>query len=388
MKAQRKAVEFFKYLVLALLPILSIYDGISFVNLGELLLFAVMIAEILINKGSFDVNGNLFIIIMFLAVLNIVTGLINMNIISFTGYWHNSIDMILVAAICAYFVKSTIVKKETFYRFLKVIALLSSFFLIVQYYFYCKGIVIYGFLPFLNISGLKEYSAISISYGRPNSFFLEPAHYAIYVLPVYAIALSKKQYITSFILLTALFLSTSTTGIVTALSVTVIFAIEEKETPIIIKWIVALAGSLIILQFIPIINQSSIIKKISFINLQESIRVFGVLSYFKYLNIKELLLGVGINEISAYMKVFANLNISNYSNSFFFSFLSFGILGGAIWNSYIISLNRLYKNKILYILFILVYFSDQILFNSILVYLLLVLYVFSDSEDDSVQKSD
>jgi hypothetical protein len=380
--------EFIKYGILALIPILSIYDGISFVNLGEILLLGIMLIEIVIKKGSFDINANLFIIIMFLAILNIVTGFLNMNIISFTGYWHNSIDMIMIAVICAYFVKSTVVKKEIFYQYVKVIALLSSFFLFIQWYFYSKGIVLYGFLPFLGTSQFAANNIISISYGRPNSFFMEPAHFAIYVLPVYAISLIKKQYVTSFILFLALFLSTSTTGIVTAIIVTVILAIKEEEIPIIIKWIVALAISIIILQFIPLINQNSIFKKINFVNLKENIRVFGTLSYFKYLNIKELLLGVGINEISAYMRIFANLNISNYSNSFFFSFLSFGVLGGTIWSSYIVSLYHLNKNKVLYIVFIFVYFSDQILFNSILVYLLLILYVFSDNEDDLKQKLD
>ncbi len=383
-----KIFEFFKYACLALMPILSIYNGVLFVNLGTLLLLIIIMIEIIYKRGNFDINVNLFIIIMFLAVLNIITGLIHMDVLGFTGYLNNSAQLVIVAVICAYFVKSTIVKKDIFYRYIKIIALISSFFLFVQYYLYSKGIVLYGFLPFIGIDSLKDYVNISISYGRPNSFFLEPAHFAIYVLPVYALSLFKKQYITSIILLLALILSTSSTGIVTAIIVTVIFVAKGKKIPVIIKWIFALVGLIVILQSIPLINESSFFQKISFVGLKENIRVFGTLGYFKYLNVKELLLGVGINQISQYMKIFVDLNVANYSNSFFFSFLSFGVLGGIIWNSYIIRLWNLSKSKILYIVFILIYFSDQILFNRNVVYLLLILFIFSDREDDLMQIPD
>ena len=380
-----KIFEFFKYGFLALMPILSIYNGISFINLGSLLLLGIMITEIIIKKGSFDINANLFIIIVFLAVLNIVIGFIHMNVISLTGYLHNSIAMFLVAVICAYFVKNTIVKKEVFYQYIKIIALASSFFLFVQYYFYSKGIVLYGFLPFAGIDLLKDYASISISYGRPNSFFLEPAHFAIYVLPVYAISLFKHQYITSIILLLALILSTSSTGIITVITVTLIFIAKEKRIPVIFKWIFVLAGLIVVLKFIPLTYQSIIFRKISFASLKQNIRLFGAFEFFKYFTVKELLLGVGVNQISSYMTIIANLNVSNYSNAFFFSFLSFGILGGTIWTSYIISLYNLSRNKMLYIVFILIYFTDQILFNRNLVYLLLILFVFSDNEDDLIK---
>ncbi|GEM_PF-1637574 len=379
-KIEYKFFKFLKYSILALMPILNIYDGISFIGLGTLLLLGIMIVDIFIRRGCFDINTNLLIIMLFFTVLNLAIGITNANVISITGYLHNSIQLGITAVICAYFVKSTIVNMGIFYKYLKVIALVSSLFLFVQFYFYMKGIIVYGFIPYMSMDSIKGIIT-SISYGRPNSFFLEPAHFAIYVLPVYAISLYKKDYIISIILLLALIFSTSSTGIVIGIIVTIIFIVKKDTIPIIIKWILLLIGIMVIVLFIPFIAQSSILKKISFISLIENIRVFGTLKYFKYFNAKELLTGVGINQISSYLKIYANVNVTNYANAIFFSFLSFGVLGGTVWTTYVVSLFKLNKNKILYLVFILVCFSDQILFNRNLIYLLLILHIFSNTNE-------
>lgn len=374
-----KAFEFLKYSILALIPILDIYDGISFIKLGTLLLLGIMIIEIVKQKGNVDINLNLLLIITFLGVMNLIAGFVHITYLSLSGYMHNSVAMFLFAIVWAYFAKKEAVKEAVFYKYIKIIALASSFFLLIQYYLYAKGVVLYGFVPFLKSELIKDYVYISISYGRPNSFFLEPAHFAIYVLPVYALSLLKRDYFTSIILFSSLILSTSTTGVGISIIVTLIFLSRERRLPIVIKWIIALAGATCVLRYIPYLTANEAIEKLSFTQLKENRRIFGTLQYFKYFTIKELMLGVGMNRMEEYLSVFAKLRVGNYANGFIFSFFSFGIIGGAIWNAYMFSLYYVSRNKMLFVVFILIYLSDQLLFNQNLSYLLLTVFVFSDT---------
>lgn len=374
---RNKIFNCFKYSFIALFPILSIYNGISIISLGTVFLIIIMILEIFINKGKIDINKKIFFIIIFLSCLNIIIGLSFINRINLNGYLNNTLQMIEVAIICTYFAKSSIADKNTFYKYIKAVALISSFFLFMQLYFYTKGKIIYGLLPLINQERLNEYTNLSISYGRPNSFFLEPAHFAIYVLPVYALSLLKKEYIVSLIFFLALIFSTSSTGILIGIAITIYFFCKEKNIPIIIKWIFFIIILIFLLQFIPLINESAFIKKITFISLKNNIRVFGALKYFEYYNTKEVFLGVGLNQISNYINLYSGINIKNYANAIIFSFLSFGIVGGTIWTAYAFSLYNLNKNKSLFIIFILICFTDQILFNRNLIYLLMMLYIYS-----------
>lgn len=382
-----RTFEFVKYSLLALYPILSIYNSMLIFDLGTLLLFVFMIIEIATNKGNFEINATLFVVFAILAALNIITGFIHMDIISIKGCVSNSLQLLINAIIYAYYIKKAIVKMDVFYEYLRVVALISSLFLFLQFILYLKSIVLYGFIPFLHVSedALAVVKNASVSYGRPNSFFAEPAHFSIYVLPVYAISLFRKKYITSVILLLALILSTSTTGIIAAVMVAGFYIIKEKRIPVMIKWILFLAVLMIVFKYIPLLKESGVLEKMSFISIKSNIRVLGTFIYFKHFNIIEIIFGVGLNQLSAYMSYFVATSVTNYANSFFFSFFSFGLIGGTIWTGYIIKLNNLSRNKVLYLIFILICLTDQILFNRNLFYLLLLLFVFSDKEHELLQ---
>lgn len=305
-----------------------------------------------------------------------------MNKIPLKGYLNNSLQMIEIGVLCGYFVKSSILNQDRFYKYLRALALISTFFLFAQLVLYSKGIVLYGFFPGVMTS--SDYQVISIAYGRPNSFFLEPAHYAIYVLPIYALSLYKREYIVSIILLIGLVLSTSSTAIVIMAIITILYLFYERRLHLLIKGILLIIGLILAFQYLPEILKSEVMEKISPQNLKGNIRVFGSLKYFNFFQIKEYFIGVGINQLSNYMKIYGNTHVKNYANAFIFSFLSFGIIGGILWNGYVVHLVHKIKNKSLYLIFILICLTDQILFNRNLLYLLLILHVFSG--DISIKK--
>ena len=247
-----------------------------------------------------------------------------------------------------------------------------------------SGTVVYGFIPGLQLDKpVKDVWDVSIYYGRPTSFFREPAHYAIYVMPIYALCLFRKKYLLSVIFLAGLLISTSSTGLFGTLVITGVYVAGEKRIPIIFKWIMAILGVVLVIQFIPSLDESSVLDKLKFVNLAENDRVLGTLPYFKYFGLKELFFGVGLNQLSDYLSIYTSLDVENYANSLFFSFFSFGLVGGVFWTYYMFRLHRLSRFKMVYVTLIIVYMSDQILFNRNLVYLLMLLHVFSDAREDA-----
>jgi hypothetical protein len=362
------------------MPILDFYKGIRFVNLGTVVLIAVMLLEILIKKGRFEYNREFLIFMALLVALNIIDGFMLMDRIDITTTMNNTASVVVFTAVGAYFIRSSVVEKERFFRFLCAVALISTLFIFVQYVMYLRGTVVYGLIPGLQlenpITGIT--SEVSISYGRPTSFFREPAHYAIYILPIYTMTLFRRRFALSIVFLAGLLVSTSSTALFIALVVTAIFIAQEKRIPIIIKWILAIIGVVLLIQFIPTINESGVIEKLKFVNLTTNIRVFGTLQYFKYFGAQELFFGVGLNQISSYMKAFTTEQVANYANAIFFSFFSFGLVGGGLWTYYMVRLFRLSRFKMVFLVFLMVCLSDQILFNRNLMYLMMLLYIFSD----------
>lgn len=380
--------EFFKYCALALIPILGIYTGFQIISLGFAILLVLMILEIMINRGRFEINKELLIIMAIMTGLNIIIGVINMSIgnIKVTmniTYLVDSFSMLVVTVICGYFVKSSVVDKDRFFKYLCVVGVLSTVFIFIQYILYLFGIIIHGFIPGLTVDKAVgvSYTGDSILNGRPTSFFAEPAHYATFIMPIYALALFRRKFFLSALFLAGLFVSTSSTGLLGALVVTGIFIASEKKIPIIIKWIFAIIGVMLLIQFLPTINKSGIFEKMKLFNLTSNTRVFGMLEYFRYFGPVEAIFGVGLNQIANYMTMFTTEDVSNYANALFFSFFCFGLLGGTFWSAYVFRLHRLSRNKILFIVFLIIYLSDEILFNRNLVYLLLLMYVFSDKDE-------
>jgi hypothetical protein len=385
MSREHRVFDFFKYGALAVSPILNIYTGIANINIGFIVLMALMVFEILMSKGRFEINVELFIIFSIMIVLNIVAGFIHMRELSIELTMNNTYTIIIMAVMSTYYVRRDVLDRERFFKYLFVVGLVCSAFVFIQYVLYhLAGRVVYGFIPGLSVdpSIIENTADASVSYGRPTSLFSEPAHFAIFILPVYAIALDKRKFFLCAVFLLALILSTSSTGMMGAIIVTAIFIAREPKIPLILKWVLMLVGVVFFIQFLPTISESGIFEKVKFVNLKSNTRIFGTLEYFKYFGTKELLFGVGLNQLSAYILRVASRDVNNYASALFFVFFSFGVLGGSIWTWFVFRLHRLSKNKILFIVFLIVYLSDQILFNRNLFYLLLILYVFSDKNEE------
>ena len=366
------------------MPVLDMYKGLFFLNLGMAVLIVVAAAEILLNRGRFEFNREFLFFMGVLIALNILDGFLEMNRTDIIITQNNTLYMCVFALTGSYFLRRSTVDSERFFKLLSAFGVVSCLFIFLQYLLYLRGTVLYGFIPGLQLEKAATTPwEVAITYGRPTSFFREPAHFAIYILPIYTLCLFRRKFILSAIYLAGLVVSTSSTGLFGALVVSGIFIAREKRIPIIIKWVLAIIGVVLLIQFIPTLGQSSVVEKLRFVNIASNVRVFGTLPYFLYYGVKELFFGVGLNQLAGYVKLFTAQTIENYANSLFFSFFSFGLIGGSVWTFYMVRLHRLSRFKMLYLVAILVYLSDAILFNRQLFYTFLLLYVFADRKEDA-----
>ncbi len=373
--------QFIKYSVLALIPVLSIYKGVWFIELGSLILLVIMVADIIRQKGNIEVNKRLLIVLSALVCLNITTGFIHMSTIDITGTMNNSIDLALKAVIFAYYIKKSTAEADVFFKYISAVAIAASIFIIVQYILYTRGIIVIGYFRNLVRESLRaSYVTIPIMYGRPNSIFLEPAHYSTYVLPVFALSLFRKKFIPALVMIAGIIVSTSTTGIAAAIIIAVVYTVRHNNIPTILKWTIFIAGVTVLAMNISAFTDVSVFEKLRFSSMKDNIRVFGAFQYFKHYGPIDVLFGAGHNRLAEFVRAISSTKVDNGANALIFSFLGFGIVGGFLWNGYLASLFKLSRNKMLFLIFVMIYVTDQIIFNRNLFYLLLLIFVFSNEE--------
>ena len=228
-----KIFEFFKYLSLALIPILNIYSGILIINFGFALLIVLAVFEIFINRGVIEYNREFLLFMAIMIGLNIVTGFLHLDYFDIVAVMNNTIYMLVITIVGTYYAKPSVVDRDRFFKFLTVIGVICTLFLFLQAVLYANNVVVYGYIPGLQVDEavVEDTLSVSISYGRPTSFFTEPAHYSIFILPVYAMALYRRQYFLSLLFFAGLVVSTSSTGIMGLIIITAIFVFKKNKYP-------------------------------------------------------------------------------------------------------------------------------------------------------------
>lgn len=374
-----------QYLMIALMPILSLYEFVPLLNIGYFVLLLIVIFKTL--RGNLNLKIDVLITMLILMSINLTIGLYKYPDI--TNTINNTASMIVFTLLMCFICSG--LDKEKLYRACKIVGIITTAFLLYQMFeYYIMGNVVSGRLPYLTPI---EDRFKAIGYGRPTSFFYEPAHYSIYIAPIYAVSLLKKEYKTSLFLLMGLIFSTSLSGIIMALLTPIIVNIKmfkklKFNKDLFKKTILLSIG--FVLVFLLVRNISyNIFSKISLFALQSTIRVFGTLEYIKYFSGEEIILGVGLNRLTDYFS-YKGLVVPNYANSYIFSILCFGLIGALVWICYSLSLYEKLpqENKVLFYIFILVSLSDQLLFNRNLMYLLIWIYVFSTNNQNIIREGE
>lgn len=369
----------FKYIVIALLPILSLYVFIPLLNIGYFLLLTVIFLEMFRRKFNININFNILIVMSTLLIINLIVGVSKYS--DSTNTINNTAGIAVFTLLAVIILNPQRLNKDKLYAACKIVGVIATIFSIYQFYmYYFKGTVVMGNIPFLKIENAHFQS---IQYGRPTSFFYEPAHYAIYIAPIYAMSLIKKEYKYSALFLIGLIVSTSSTGVIVSMVVPLIVFLNIRKVSR-FKYFFILVTTIFLLRLVGENFYGKFFDKISIEGFTSSLRVFGTLDYFRYFNYNEWFVGVGFNRLEefAYIKGFFAYN---YANTFIYLILCFGIMGALVWLGYIISLYKKVVSSfnVIYFVFIIISFSDQILFNRNLLYLLIWVYAVTKMRDDT-----
>lgn len=213
-------------LAIVLLPLISIYaSGIRGFSLGDVLLIVLLIVSVFTKKDILSAKSREknFYLFMFVLSIFFIT-LVSIGI-------HTDVDLydVLIRIIRRTFYYLFIVFVSTHFfdyslgqSYICSIGKYSAVFLVFQYIFYFLfGFILLGFIPFIpiyhEIYSELDYQNLYENMFRPSSFFLEPAHFARFlIIPLIFFVFeykSKWDIVWGVILSIVILLSTSGIGV-------------------------------------------------------------------------------------------------------------------------------------------------------------------------------
>lgn len=196
----------FYSVVVALLPVLASYaSSVPGFSMADVVLALCCAGAVLGGSrrktNEFTVKPVLIVIALYLILLfNLVTALVqrspeygNMAIRTIRYFFY-----LAVVVICSCHMLDLALCKKT----VKIVVLLASGYIFLQYVFFTLfGVILLGYLPFLNLYvegyATTDYASLYAVMYRPTSFFLEPAHFARYAVVGVALLLFDGEKLTA-----------------------------------------------------------------------------------------------------------------------------------------------------------------------------------------------
>lgn len=233
-------------LVVALLPVLASYaSGIPGFSVADVALALFLVLAVI---GGFEKRNNTFavkpVLIYVAMYLILFFALVSMVIQSNPQFGNVVIRVIryffylVVVQVCA----TKMLDIEYCKKLIKLVSIWGTIYILLQYVLYHGiGYVLKGFLPFLKLYvedyATKDYNSLyAMSFFRPTSFFLEPAHYARYAVVGLALylfdgeELSLKEILCGIFICVGILISTSAQGyLLMALVWITAFAVRIKN---------------------------------------------------------------------------------------------------------------------------------------------------------------
>lgn len=238
---------------------------------------------------------------------------------------------------------------------------------------------------------------------RPSSFFAEPAAFASALLPLEFMALRRADY--KWAIGTTLFLLLSTSSIGVILSVVLwVATVLFSKIKLAQKALITILGVAFVFAFLNMGVFSASLEKIIAVADGESTVGSRVVSGFELIqtfDFSELIFGTNFRQATSYIAanpealprdshayITIQLGESNFLNTFSYFIFSYGIIGLL---AYILPLVRWFfrktKSKTYILMMMVAIFAQGALLNSMFFSTLMILLLFSDSEEQTGEKS-
>ena len=214
---------------------------------------------------------------------------------------------------------------------------------------------------------------------RVSAFFTEPAHLALYLLPIYYLSLKDNRKVVSVLLGAGVLFSGSTTGllILILLSASYILKNNKKKIYIIYATVIFVALYAVLMYIFPDVMMDNMAKLAS--TETDDGRLLGPLKNLDLFDSWQIMFGVGLNQLTDFLASHGRYAINewgievnaNYANSIIYMLLCYGCMGLFFFIIYFFRLFRANNTDLGLIIFVLgILFSDQVLFNMHLLYIL------------------
>lgn len=367
--------EIFLSIVVALFPALAVYNFISGTSLAFFLLFISLIPLLFFRKKN-GFNYDEFFFLFCISLISILSCLFHLILgaewFDFVLFTHN-MYAVLICLVPLCFVTNYI-NIDVFVKTLLFGSTLASLILIWQW----LSLLITGsFQMNVFIPGLEVYRDIeTFTKFRPSSFFTEPAHFAIYILPAFQTALYLKKHFLTYLFAFSILCSGSATGFV-LMSILIVYHLYYIGSK---KWYVALFGIVVLIisvQFIYAMFPEIFFKFFDKFELvkegNSDNRLLGPMAYLPLLQYYEHVCGITLNQLHNLLTMVGGFSSTkNFANAAIYMYISFGISGLFVFLVYIVKKIRSIKTSYAFLLiFIGVICSDQILFNGSYFYLVI-----------------
>lgn len=232
------------------------------------------------------------------------------------------------------------------------------------------------FLPWFDVQRNLD----DMSVKRPSAFFSEPAHFTIFMLPIFYLSLLDKRYLLSAIFSFSILCSGSSTGFIMLPIILLyyLFGINglNRFSRMFVAFVFIFVGYGLIILFYPQVIMENMEKLMVMQGGNDSsanLRLIGPLAHVRYMDDVQLFVGITLNQLDRILNPMGHFwgkQSGNYANSIIFMFISYGAIGLSLLLMY---LWRKWKStagaKGFLLIFIGILCSDQTLFNMHFFYL-------------------
>jgi len=384
----KKNITILYSLAFAMFPILSQYKLMRGVIVGPLLMILIGVVAFPTLKKLY-IEKTSFILILYIFVHSLLIILIDPSYLDkFVIINHHTYLAIYYVILI---ISINVLDRELFYKYYKAIAII----IVLILYFQSITYFIAG-KAFTN-----EYIYYIERGNRFSSVFCEPAHFSTYLIPLFIISIERYEIFFSMFLMFAIFLSTSSLGILSCFLIIsykifkYIICIKKTKRPTGILFVI-----LIMITILFIFTQlfysdffSYGRNKIFSIDYKTDIR-FTKGFTMVYLNpLTTKILGIGCSNIGNYFRTkgiflpykaegFFSAGGSEYVNSISRSFLCYGVIGGVLFLLQIFNLFRVIEKGYMAMPFIFLFFMvvTSMFYNSMFIFIVSIFYIYSDKD--------
>ncbi|WP_049858434.1 glycosyltransferase family 4 protein [Fibrobacter succinogenes] len=360
---------------IAILPILAVYKFLPGVSLAFFLLWLCLFPLLFFSNEEKKFSWEEYVFLLNIVIISVFGAIVHLTIdnawFDINLFFHNMFSIVLcVIPLC---IVVNLIDVKVFVKTVLFFGVVVSLVLIWQWVFlFLTGSFQNDvFIPGLELNRRVETFVVY----RPSSFFTEPAHFSIYVLPAFQIALLQKKYILTYLFALSILCSSSSTGFL-MLGILLVYHLCKIGMS---KWYLAIGVLFLIVLSIVIcyflfsdiflvnMNKLSRISKGS-----SDDRLFGPLAYLSAFNAWEHMFGITLNQLGNFSIVENACGLSkNYANALIYMYISFGLFGVINFIFYIVRKWRSIKGPhVFFLIFFGIFCTDQILFNAHFFYLM------------------